>query len=182
LPYRKAAVIKEGTVVTNGLTANYYEGDWKLSAMFLNPYSPFKQGPVPELFDLSLRRPVTNNYAFIYTGYLDIPQEGVYNFYAPVEMYCPKFDAGYDLRVFLDNEEWYPGTRLHNLGVWSVPLERGKHQLRVIYADMRPGQAQWQYPYAEFEAFQVWRGEKPVLEISGPGLEKQPLPAKMLFH
>jgi hypothetical protein len=28
----------------------------------------------------------------------------------------------------------------------------------------------------------TWEGEKPVLEISGPGLEKQPIPAGMLFQ
>jgi hypothetical protein len=181
LPYRAPAATASKTPAP-GLNVSYFEGDGRLSALFLAQRQPVKQGQARELFDLSLRQ-TSNNYAFVYTGYLDIPQDGVYSFYAPMETFCPKIDAGYDLRVFVGGVEWYPGTRWHNLGIWSVPLKRGLHQLQVMYVDQRPSQAQWQYyPYTELESFIVWRGVKPVLEISGPGLPKQPIPAKMLFH
>jgi hypothetical protein len=34
----------------------------------------------------------------------------------------------------------------------------------------------------EFDEDYRWTGEKPALTISGPGLERQPIPATMLCH
>jgi hypothetical protein len=167
--------------VTAGFSACYYEGDWSLSALFLDPNKALKVGAVNELFDFGMKQ-TKGNYAFYYIGYLDIPADGVYNFYAPPETIYPISDAGYDLRVWVGQEEWYPATRMQNYGVWSVPLKKGLHKFHVIFVDQRPGQAQWQYPYVADECWKVWRGEKPALLISGPGLEKQPIPSKMLFR
>jgi hypothetical protein len=173
---------------TQGASVAYYEGDWSLSAMFLDRVKAVKTGTAQELFDFSLKQ-TSNCYAFVYETFLDIPQDGVYNFHAPSEMIYPWSDAGYDLRVFLggggsglDTEEWYPATRLHNYGVWSVPLRKGKHYLKVVFADQRPGKTQWSHSYPSDEPYKVWRGVKPALMISGPGLEKQPIPARLLYR
>jgi hypothetical protein len=177
--------------VTNGISAVYYEGDFTLSIVNLETLKRTKVAVVPELFDLSLKQQTNGNYAFIYSGYLDVPRDGAYNFHAPREFVYPYLDAGYDLRVFVDGKEWYPATRLHNFGGWSVPLAKGLHSFRVFWVDQRPGQAQWAYPcgagFAPSEdtlddKYLVWRGEKPTLQISGPGLAKQPIPDSMLFR
>jgi hypothetical protein len=181
-------------VVTNGFGADYYESDFTLS-MFTtwNTLKPVKSAAVPGLFDLSLKRPTQGNYAFIYSGYLDVPRDGVYNFHASPEFIYPAWDSGYDLRVFLDDQEWYPATRLHNYGTWSVPLQKGKHRFVVYWVDQRPGQAQWAYPDKSGvapaegeenrdEKYMIWNGDKPKLEISGPGIAKQPIPDSMLYR
>jgi hypothetical protein len=167
---------------TPGLNYRYYEGDWTLSALYLDTVVKARQqGTARELFDFSVPQ-TSNNFAFVYEGYLEIPTDGVYDVHAPQEMVYPSMDAGYDLRVFVDREEWYPATRPHNFGIWSKALKKGKHAFEVIYVDQRPGQAQWLYPYAWAEAYKVWRGDRPALMISGPGLEKQPIPTAMLFR
>jgi hypothetical protein len=167
---------------TRGFAAAYYEGDFALSLMTLEALRPIKEVAVPGLFDLGQKH-TSNNFAFVYSGYLDIPSDGVYNFHAPPELIYPYLDAGYDLRVFVDGKEWYPATRLHNFGAWSVPLAKGKHSFKVSWVDQRPGHAQWAYPDGEvLEKFTIWRGEKPTLEISGPGLAKQPIPVEMLSY
>jgi hypothetical protein len=182
--YTKEKPLEPATTVAvaPGLKYSYYEGDFSLSALYLDTLvKSKKQGTVADLFDLSARA-TSNNFAFVYDGYLDIPRDGVYDFHAPRELVLPSSDAGYDLRVFVDKEEWYPATRPHNFGIWSVALKKGKHAFKVVYVDQRPGEAQWRYPYPQVQPYKVWRGEKPTLEISGPGLAKQPIPAGMLYY
>jgi hypothetical protein len=167
---------------TPGIRYEYFEeGPYTLSAYILDSVSPTNEGIVKELFDISAKKTTNTVYAFRYTGYLDIPADGVYSFYAPEEFVFPHYDCGYDLRLFLNNEEWYPTMRWHNYGVWSVPLKKTKYQFKVIWVDQR---AQDWYLGGDWRADwrkRLWDGEKPVIQISGPGLEKQPIPAKMLY-
>ena len=115
-----------------GLAFTYYEDDgtWPISAFNLDALKPVGSGTCTELFDVSATKRKDGGFAFIYTGYLDIAKDGVYSFHAPREFITPSVHAGYDLRVFLDNREWYPATQVHNFGVWSVPLKAGKHGLQ----------------------------------------------------
>jgi hypothetical protein len=161
-----------------GINFAYYEGDFSLSSPTIDIFKPVKTGVVKELFDFSARQ-TKNNYAFVYGGFIDIPQDGVYSFHAPMELIYPIMDAGYDLCVFLGREEWYPATRWHNYGAWSVPLKKGSYPFKVTYVDQRPGWEKWHYPEGRKKEW-MWDGEKPALLISGPGLEKQPIPASML--
>lgn len=179
--YEKAPAREPAKVgkVSAGLAYACYEGEdaWPISALNLAALAPAASGTTPLLFDT----PGKNGqfgYAFVYTGYLDIPRDGVYSFHAPKEFIYPPIDAGYDLRVFLDNEEWYPATRRHNWGAWSVPLKAGKHSLRVVFIDQRNSRMHSE----EFDEDYRWTGEKPQLTISGPGLERQPIPPTMLCH
>jgi hypothetical protein len=114
------------------------------------------------------------------TGYLDIPQDGVYTLHAPREFLFPDIDCGYDLRVFVDDLEWNPANRWHAHGNWSIALKKGLHKLRVAFADLRPKphkvELMWGFPHPEF----TWKGIAPEIQISGPGLTQQPIPANML--
>ena len=136
---------------------------------------------VPKLLDVSPRK--TNGaFGIRYEGFLDVPADGVYTFYAPREFTFPDNDCGYDLRVFVDGKEWYPAVRWQAHGTWSVALQKGKHALQGRLVDMRlrPHKVElmWGFPHPDF----TWKGVAPVLMVSGPGMVKQPLPESMLCH
>jgi hypothetical protein len=138
---------------------------------------PVAHGTCLELFDVSGTKKKDGGFALVYTGYLDIATDGVYSFHAPREFITPSVHAGYDLRVFVDKREWYPATQVHNFGTWSVPLLAGKHALKVVYINQQNVRLM-----SDFENWKdyYWPKTKPGLLISGPGLEKQPVPAAML--
>jgi len=140
-----------------------------------------KSGVTENLFDISMHK---SGPAFVarYEGYLNVPVDGVYTFHAPREFVIPDCDPGYDLRVFVDGQEWWPTMRWHALGTWSRALATGPHKFRVIFVDTRT------QPY-KHETWQnwpnldvLWKGTTPVLEVSGPGISKQPLPSGWLLH
>lgn len=162
-----------------GLHYDYYEGRWQDLLTNLDRLVPVQSGAVRKLFDLGPKGKASN-YAFKYTGYIDILKEGIYNFHAPPEFYEPNIMAGYNLQLFIDGKEWYPATSRHALGTWSVALQQGKHLFTVIYADFRADGVQkmnkpGQRPY-------IWEGSAPDVELSGPGLKKGPIPTDWLFR
>lgn len=183
-----------------GLNYSYYEAKWPLLLFGPNPaLVPLRKGNVTGLFDLSPRQDSRNKaFAIAYSGYLNAPSDGVYTLYAPQELIRYRPLAGYDLKVELGDslqgkggpkanrkenlQEWYPATRRHAFGTWSVALKKGLHPLRVYYADIRPG-AILQYNRVEYPGWNipkltkiVWDGQTPNLEIAGPELDKQPIP------
>ncbi len=179
---RKAALPLERAQV-QGLDAAYYEeGYWPISALILDTLKPVKTGGAHELFDLRAKN-TDGGYAFVYTGFLKIDQPGIYSFHSPRELIYPPVNAGYQLRLFLGNEEWYPTTRRHNYGVWSVPLDAGLHALRVVFVDQRNARMSIYRgrPKDGKPNDWMWMGDKPELKISGPGIEPQPIPAAMLY-
>ena len=109
-----------------------------------------------------------------------MPETGIYSFHAPIHLYTPTMDAGYDLRVWVDGEEWFPSPTLHGENAWSIPLQKGLHALQVCYVDYRWKTFKNEY-WMDWQEGQMWQGT-PVLEVSGPGIKKQPLPAKWLWH
>ena len=85
-------------------------------------------------------------------------------------------------------EQWYPGTERHAFGTWTVCLKKGYHPIKVYYADIRPG-GYLEYMQFKYDGTNVpgllkyyFDGKVPQLLISGPGLEKQPIPAERLRH
>jgi hypothetical protein len=184
-----------------GLKYKYFEGDWKQVYLTTEYEKPLKTGFVPELLDITPKNPQDKQaYAFEYSGFLNIPQDGVYTFYAPAEMSQGSIWPGYDLQLWVGEamfagrptgglNQWYPGTSIHALGTWSVVLKKGLQRFRAHYADIRPGQKTsvlsfTHYTTLNFEGMDkyVWDGEKPLVLISGPGLEKQTIPEKWLFN
>ena len=76
---------------------------------------------------------------------------------------------------------WYPATRLHGLGTWSVPLKKGFHELKVVYIDYRMDGARRLNRGGGVRDY-VWSGETPGLLISGPGTGPQPIPGSWLWR
>ena len=127
-------------------------------------------------------RATDDEFGVRYRGYVAIPRSGVYTFHAPHEFVYPDIECGYDLRLFIDGEEWYPGTRRHGFGDWSVPLVRGLHRFQCIFVDMRPKDGKVE-TWRDFPSPQaLWKGRTPELTVSGPKLERQPLPSSWFMH
>ncbi len=189
----------------NGMRFRYWEDDWKTLWVKADKLPALVDDSVTDLFNLDKvpaeNAPVGDQpaprkkyYAVQYEGILEIPADGVYTFHAPREFVYPDIDAGYDLRLFLGDKkgrgpfanrsvgmhEWYPGTRLHGLGNWSVALKKGPHPFKLFFLDYRTDAAKklnrrTLNPY-------IWPGSTPQLMVSGPNLEKQPIPVEWFKH
>jgi hypothetical protein len=143
--------------------------------------APRKHGTTDTLPDVSFREG-GDAFTARYTGFIDVPATGVYTFYAPSAYVIPNQEPGYDLRVFVDDEEWWPTMRWHALGTWSRVLAEGPHRFQVIYTDTRTAPFKhetwmnWPNPAL------LWEGSVPALEVSFPGSTRRPLPAEWLKH
>ena len=165
-----------------GLAYDYMEGRWFRLFGSADRLAAKSSGTIERLLDVGMRQ-TDDSFAVRYTGYLDVPVAGVYSFHAPKEYVVNGCEPGYDLRVFVDGEEWRLGQQWHGRGAWSVPLDKGPHRFQVVFADARAKDVEhqridywWGYP----SPWVVWRGIAPVLEFSGPGLARQPVPAAWL--
>jgi len=110
---------------------------------------------------------------YIYTGYIEAGKPGVYRFYTETEGASRLYIGN---RLIVDNHrryrfDWKP-TGKAPLESWgSLRLATGKHAIRVEYLRGR-GFAWWEPQ--ENEPFTV--------QYEGPGIGKQPIPAKVLSH
>jgi hypothetical protein len=167
-----------------GLKYDYLEDRWFALWTYTDQLEPKASGTTSSLLDVSMRR-TDGPFAVRYSGYIDIPADGVYRFHAPSEYVDHTCAPGYDLRVYIDGQQWALGQTWHGRGIWSVALARGLHRFRVTFADARAKDLENQrvdlafhYPYART----TWKGVAPVLEVSGPGIERRPLPSAWLKH
>ncbi|MCK9479626.1 MAG: chitobiase/beta-hexosaminidase C-terminal domain-containing protein [Firmicutes bacterium] len=175
---KPAAKIDAGNL-ENGLNYKYYEGAWK--DMFVNIYNmkPLKTGEADTILDIS-QKETEEPFGFMYEGYIKSEDEGVYTFYAPRDWLWPDVLAGYDIQIFIDGEMWYPTTRRQSFGTWSISLAKGFHEIKVKYIDYR-GQTAQEYNREGIKDL-IWSGDIPELLISGPNIEKQTIPNKMLYR
>jgi hypothetical protein len=139
--------------VAKGLQYEYYEGDWK-KLPDLNALPALKTGTVPG-FDLSVKnRP--DGFAIRYSGYVDVPRDGVYTF---------SLASNDGSKLFIGTRELINNDSIHDLveKSASIGLKAGKHALSVLFFDQK-GVDQLQVSY------------------QGPGIARQPVPAGALFH
>ena len=172
-------------ILAPGLRWELAEGNWfaLFSHLHLPAVLPAKaSGQTQKLLDVTMRQG-DGPFGVRYSGVIEIPADGVWTFHAPEEYTGASCEPGYDLRVWIDGEEWDLGQRFHGRGLWSVPLAKGGHRLLITFADARNldrtvhNSGLWRgYPMP----WVVWKGESPVPEISGPGFAKQPLPTAWL--
>ena len=186
-----------------GMLCRYWQADWRNLFLNLDRLAPQVTGTVGKLWDLSLvpadnpalgsvPAPREKYYAVEYRALLEIPEDGVYTLHAPREFVWPDVHSGYELRVELGNKvvpfgnrtqviglnEWYPATRLHALGTWSIGLKKGLHPLRIVFMDFRTHAAKLLNEPGVKDY--IWTGVTPDLRISGGGLVKQPIPSEWL--
>lgn len=111
-----------------------------------------------------------NEFGVRYSGFLSIPKTGVYTFHAPPEFWYSDIECGYDLRLFIDGQEWQSSTRRHAFGQWPRALEKGLHAFRCIFIDVRRQDGKVE-SWSDFPHPKVlWQGKAPELEASEPGL------------
>ncbi|MBP3361524.1 MAG: chitobiase/beta-hexosaminidase C-terminal domain-containing protein [Clostridia bacterium] len=167
--------------VEQGLDYDYYQGNWKKEYIALRDCVPVSSGKVNSLFDISPKQTEKGTFAFKYTGYIDIPEDGLYSFYAPSEYNLSECMTGYELNLYIDGEQWYPATRRFAFGSWTLPLKKGLHTFEVGYSDFRMD-ALKEYTREGLKKQIIWTGYTPEIKISGPGIELQPIPDSMLFR
>ncbi|HEY9044963.1 MAG TPA: PQQ-dependent sugar dehydrogenase [Ohtaekwangia sp.] len=136
-----------------GLVYQYYEGAWSALPNF-NTLTPVETGTVTTI-NLTPRNR-EDDYAFRYTGYIDVPTDGTYTFYT-------SSDDGSQLYIgstLVVNNDGLHATREVS---GTIGLKRGKHSLTVTFFE-RQGSAVLTSSYA------------------GPGITKQVIPASALFR
>jgi hypothetical protein len=169
-----------------GLQYEYMESDWP--DLFMNAgdrgmIPVLDRGHADSLLDpaeIARIRKGNHAYAIRYSGTISIPADGVYVWHAPKHLFDVTMDAGFDLRVWVGGEEWFPSPGLHAQNTWSVALQKGQHEFQVVFVDLRYKKFKSEYwlPWQEQE---VWKGI-PTLQISGTSLKKQPVPRSWLMH
>jgi hypothetical protein len=167
-----------------GLRYAYFEDSWLVLMSHSGMYpllKPKATGEAQRLLDpveLARIRQTDRAYAVKYAGAIEVPATGVYRFFAPEPLYNTTLDAGYDLRIWIDGQEWFPNPELHAENIWSIALEKGRHHFAVSYVDYRWKTFRNEY-WMGWNPQQMWTGI-PLLELDGPGLKKQSLPASWL--
>jgi len=139
----------------NGLTYNYYEGEW----MKLPDFSKFpviKSGTVYK-FSLDQIIPTKDEYALTFDGIIRIKNEGNYEFF---------IQSNDGSRLFIDNKlvvdhDGPHGADIEKTG--KISLSKGNHPIRLQY-------------------FQAGGGMYLLVQYTGPGIDKQEVPAAVLFQ
>jgi hypothetical protein len=141
------------TRADNGLKYEYYEGTWNLLPNF-DSLTPVVQGRANN-FDIGLRLR-NDNFAFRFTGYIDLASNGGYTFYT-------SSDDG--SKLYIDGNLVVNNDGLHWMQEQSgyVYLLAGKHQIVVTY-------------------FEKDGSEELLVSCQGPGISKKQVPVNKLFR
>lgn len=165
--YTRQALAPAVSVAGSSFVWHYTEGQPFALISQSAFFQPQKSGKTDRLFDLSMRTP-GKTFTVSYEGAIQAGQDGVYTFHAPREFVYPDHDPGYDLRIFVDGQEWWPSYRWHDMGTWSIALAKGKHLLKVIFTDMRATP----YKHETWQNFVnpalIWKGATPTVKVTCP--------------
>ena len=149
MSYLPATTTKAGKP---GVAYTYYEGKFKSTADVLKA-QPVKEGTFR---NFSIKEAaVDDHFGYQFRSQINIPEKGVYKFH----IYS---DDG--ARLFIDGQEVIDNDGSHSAGeaTGKVALEKGFHEIRVIY-------------------FEDYMGQALEIGITGKNLPKQVLPDEMLF-
>ena len=149
MSYLPATTTKAGKP---GVTYTYYEGKFKSTADVLKA-QPVKEGTFRN-FTIK-EAAADDHFGYQFRSLINIPEKGVYKFH----IYS---DDG--ARLFIDGQEVIDNDGSHSAGeaTGKVALEKGFHEIRVIY-------------------FEDYMGQALEIGITGKNLPKQVLPDEMLF-
>ena len=149
MSYLPATTTKAGKP---GVAYTYYEGKFKSTADVLKA-KPVKEGTFR---NFSIKEAAADDhFGYQFRSQINIPEKGVYKFH----IYS---DDG--ARLFIDGQEVIDNDGSHSAGeaTGKVALEKGFHEIRVIY-------------------FEDYMGQALEIGITGKNLPKQVLPDEMLF-
>ncbi|MCB0283092.1 MAG: GH92 family glycosyl hydrolase [Calditrichaeota bacterium] len=146
------APVNPGTVI-NGIDYKYFEGAIK-SVKQIKNLAQKKSGHL-DYFSLSPAE-IEDFYALTYDGFIKIPQTGIYRLYTVSDDGSVLIVSGKEVV----NNDGSHGT-LEASGV--IALKAGYHPFKLLY-------------------FEDYEGNFVDVYIEGPGIEKQKIPANMLFR
>lgn len=148
--------LREAEKVTNqagGLTYRLYRGGWGKVPDFA-ALAPAGSGTAPTV-SLGEHKD-TDSFGMEFTGYVSVPSEGLWAFYT-------RSDDGSRLhigeRLVVDNDGLHGSQEKRGL----IRLKAGLHAIRVTF-------------------FEALGDDELVVSYEGPGVAKQPIPAKALSH
>ena len=184
--YRKEALrtaLKQpGKELAPGLSYDFIQAPWWRLYANAHWLPATRTGQAPREMDLTGAN-CDDPYAMRYHGYLRVPADGIYTFRAPRELVNMDWAASYDLRVYIDDEEWSLTQWWHGRGTWSIPLQAGFHRFQVDFADARtkPWRKSgiWRY-YPR--PWSVYQGPPSDILLSGPGIAEARIPQSWLFR
>ncbi|MCD6200709.1 MAG: PQQ-binding-like beta-propeller repeat protein [Bacteroidales bacterium] len=139
--------------VNPGLVVNYYEGEWKQVPDFDHMKS-MKTAVVKEISLDPARK--TEHFGLLFTGYIRIPEDGIYKFYLTSDDGSNLYIHG---RKIINND----GTHGIREKMGQIPLQAGLHPVRI-------------------EFFQTVTSVTLSLKWAGPSFGKENVPAVILFH
>lgn len=148
--------MQSATSISNlkpGIAYKYYEGDWNELPNF-QTVKALKGGTISK-FDLS-PRVEEEQFAFEYTGYINIPDNGAYRFYT-------SSDDGSQLfindQLVVDNDGLHGMVEKNGL----VALEKGYHKMRVTF-------------------FEKGGGDGLIVSWKGSNIPQNEIPSEVLFR
>jgi len=138
---------------TGGLNYDYYEGTWESLPDFTG-LAATKFGSVVNI-DLAPRNR-ENDFAFRFTGYIEVPADGTYTFYS-------KSDDG--SRIDIGTTTVVNNDGMHDAveGSGTIGLKKGKHSITITY-------------------FSHLGASVLITSWAGPGIAKQLIPATSFFR
>jgi len=139
--------------VDPGLTYKYTHGIYRMVNDFLD-VPPLKTGVISE-FNIEPREK-EQFFSFEYEGYINIPIEGEYTFYLATNDGGRLYIDGY---LVINNDGLHPIVEVNK----TIKLKAGLHPISVKY-------------------FQEGGRNGLIVSWQGPGIEKQEIPASVLFH
>ena len=147
---------KESVNIENpnqGIAYKYFEGDWNI----LPDFTGLKSVDEGIINNFSLEnKKVTDKYGFEFSGYINIPEDGIYTFYL-------ESDDG--SKLYLDDKLLIDNDNLHGMierkGI--IALKSGFHLIHINY-------------------FESTGEDDLIVSIKIPGKEKQLIPDSYLFH
>jgi len=97
-----------------------------------------------------------DHFGLVFTGFIDIPADGVYTFYTTSD------DGS---RLYLNGDLLVDNDGIHGMALekGQTALAKGKHTLKIVY-------------------FENNYGEGLKVEFEGPGLERQEIPGSVLYR
>jgi hypothetical protein len=139
--------------LVSGLARVHYRGKWERLPDF-SGLKPVKTG-TSATFDLG-EYAGKDGFALKFTGYIDVPADGVYAFYTASDDGSRLHVAG---QLVVDND----GLHAKQEARGFISLAKGKHAITCTY-------------------FEGGGGEALTVSWEAPDFRKQPIPASALFH
>jgi hypothetical protein len=145
---------KQPTSTAPGVLFTYYEGIWSKLPAF-EKLTPVRTG-VMEQADIHALHPRPDGWGVVFSGYIDMPADGIYTFTVNSDDGSRLIIAGVQV---VDNDGSHSATEVAG----DIALRKGKHPFRLLY-------------------FEDTEGEKLTVQYAGPGVPRQPVPVRIMSH